>query len=33
MERVIAQMTRMSYGLGPEEEGANDIARRRAPGT
>jgi len=33
MERVIAQMTRMSYGFGPEEEGANDIARRRAPGT
>ncbi len=29
MERVIAQMTRMSYGLGPEEEGANDIARPR----
>lgn len=31
MERVIAQMTRMSYGLGPEEEGANDIARPRQP--
>ena len=31
MERVIAQMTRMSYGLGPEEEGANDIARPRPP--
>jgi L-fuculose-phosphate aldolase len=31
MERVIAQMTRMSYGLGPEEEGANDAARPRAP--
>ncbi|MEZ5798004.1 MAG: class II aldolase/adducin family protein [Paracoccaceae bacterium] len=29
MERVIAQMTRMSYGLGPEEEGANDVARPR----
>jgi L-fuculose-phosphate aldolase len=29
MERVIAQMTRMSYGLGPEEEGANDIASPR----
>ncbi|MES2539577.1 MAG: class II aldolase/adducin family protein [Pseudomonadota bacterium] len=29
MERVIAQMTRMSYGLGPEEEGANDVARKR----
>jgi L-fuculose-phosphate aldolase len=30
MARVIAQMTRMSYGLGPEEEGANDVARPRA---
>jgi hypothetical protein len=30
---VIAQMTRMSYGLGPEEEGANDIARPRTPQT
>jgi L-fuculose-phosphate aldolase len=29
MERVIGQMKRMSYGLGPEEEGANDIARPR----
>ena len=29
MERVIAQMTRMSYGLGPEEEGTNDVARKR----
>jgi L-fuculose-phosphate aldolase len=29
MERVIGQMTRMSYGLGPEEEGANDVARPR----
>ena len=29
MERVIAQMTRMSYGLGPEEDGANDLARPR----
>jgi L-fuculose-phosphate aldolase len=29
MARVIAQMTRMSYGLGPEEEGANDVARPR----
>ncbi|NJM84616.1 MAG: class II aldolase [Tabrizicola sp.] len=29
MERVIAQMTRMSYGLGPEEDGANDAARPR----
>jgi L-fuculose-phosphate aldolase len=32
MERVIAQMTRMSYGLGPEEEGASDAARPRLPG-
>ena len=31
MERVIAQMTRMSYGLGPDEEGAKDVAHRRAP--
>lgn len=31
MERVIAQMTRMSYGLGPEEEGTNDVARKRDP--
>jgi L-fuculose-phosphate aldolase len=31
MERVIAQMKRMSYGLGPEEEGANDVARPRKP--
>lgn len=30
MERVLAQMKRMSYGMGPEEEGANDIARPRA---
>lgn len=30
MERVIAQMTRMSYGLGPEEEGSNDTARPRS---
>jgi Ribulose-5-phosphate 4-epimerase and related epimerases and aldolases len=29
MERVIAQMKRMSYGLGPEPEGANDVARPR----
>lgn len=27
MERVIGQMRRMSYGLGPEEEGAADVAR------
>lgn len=32
MDRVIAQMTRMSYGLGPEEEGANDTARPRPGG-
>jgi L-fuculose-phosphate aldolase len=31
MDRVIAQMQRMSYGLGPEEEGANDVARPRKP--
>lgn len=30
MEKVIAQMTRMSYGQGPEPEGSNDIARPRA---
>lgn len=29
MERVIAQMKRMSYGFGPEAEGSNDIARPR----
>ncbi len=27
MARVIAQMERMSYGLGPEAEGSNDVAR------
>ncbi len=27
MNRVIAQMQRMSYGLGPEPEGSNDVAR------
>lgn len=27
MERVIGQMRRMSYGLGPEEDGAADVAR------
>jgi len=27
MERVIAQMERMSYGFGPEPEGSNDVAR------
>lgn len=30
MERVIGQMRRMSYGLGPEPEGSNDVARPRA---
>lgn len=30
MERVIAQMRRMSYGQAPEPEGVNDIARPRA---
>jgi L-fuculose-phosphate aldolase len=29
MERVIGQMKRMSYGLGPEPEGSNDVARVR----
>ena len=29
MARVIEQMRRMSYGLGPEGEGVNDIARPR----
>jgi L-fuculose-phosphate aldolase len=29
MERVIAQMKRMSYGMGPEPEGSNDVARPR----
>lgn len=29
MERVIAQMKRMSYGHGPEAEGAQDVARPR----
>lgn len=29
MDRVIGQMKRMSYGLGPEPEGANDVARPR----
>jgi L-fuculose-phosphate aldolase len=29
MERIIAQMQRMSYGMGPEPEGANDVARPR----
>jgi L-fuculose-phosphate aldolase len=29
MERVIDQMKRMSYGLGPEAEGSNDVARPR----
>jgi L-fuculose-phosphate aldolase len=30
MARVIEQMRRMSYGLGPEPEGSNDVARPRA---
>lgn len=30
MERVITQMKRMSYGLGPEGDAANDVARPRA---
>ena len=30
MERVIAQMERMSYGFGPEAEGSNDVARPRS---
>lgn len=29
MERVSAQMKRMSYGFGPEAEGSSDIARPR----
>lgn len=29
MERVIGQMRRMSYGLAPDAEGVNDIARPR----
>ncbi|MNL89973.1 hypothetical protein D3C87_2206520 [compost metagenome] len=29
MERVIAQMRRMSYGQAPDDEGVNDIARPR----
>ena len=29
MERVIAQMERMSYRFGPEAEGSNDVARPR----
>ncbi len=29
MERVIAQMKRMSYGFGPEAEGSSDVARPR----
>ncbi len=32
MERVIGQMTRMGYGLGPEPEGEGDVARVRAAG-
>ena len=30
MARVLDQMKRMSYGLGPEGEGSNDIARPKA---
>lgn len=30
MERVIGQMKRMSYGLAPDGEGVNDVARPRA---
>ncbi len=30
MARVLEQMRRMSYGLGPEAEGSNDVPRRRA---
>lgn len=30
MARVLGQMKRMSYGLGPEAEGSNDVARPRA---
>lgn len=30
MARVLNQMKRMSYGLGPEAEGSNDVARPRA---
>jgi L-fuculose-phosphate aldolase len=30
MARVIGQMQRMSYGLGPEPEGSNDVARPKA---
>lgn len=29
MERVIGQMTRMGYGLGPEADGSADVARPR----
>jgi L-fuculose-phosphate aldolase len=29
MARVIAQMERMSYGMGPEAEGSADVARPR----
>ena len=29
MDRVMAQMKRMSYGYGPEPEGSNDVARPR----
>jgi L-fuculose-phosphate aldolase len=32
MDRVIAQMRRMSYGLGPEDVGEKDAPRPRTPG-
>lgn len=30
MEKVLGQMKRMSYGLGPEADGTDDVARPRA---
>jgi L-fuculose-phosphate aldolase len=30
MARVIEQMRRMSYGLAPDAEGTNDVARPRS---
>lgn len=32
MDRVMEQMERMSYGMGPEPEGSNDAARPRKAG-
>jgi L-fuculose-phosphate aldolase len=29
MDKVLGQMKRMSYGMGPEAEGSNDVARPR----